>query len=50
MKMQMLIAVVALILAIVIFVFAEGARRYYSGGFFALVSIVNLLMAMKKRS
>ena len=50
MKIQILIAVACLILAIAIFAFADGARRIYSGGFFALVGIVNLYMATKKKS
>ncbi len=50
MKIQLLLAIACLILAVVIFVFADGARRIYSGGFFALVGVVNLLMAMKKKS
>lgn len=50
MKKQMIIAIVSLILAIVIFVFAEGARRIYSGGFFALIGLVSLYLATRKKT
>jgi len=47
--MPLFIAIACLILAIVIFAFADGTKRIYSGGFFALLGIVNLLMATKKK-
>lgn len=50
MKTKLLIAIACLILAVVIFVFAEGARRLYSGGFFALIGLVGLYLAAKKKS
>jgi hypothetical protein len=50
MKLHIFIAIVSLILAIVIFTFADGAKRIYSGGFFALIGIVNLLMATKNKT
>lgn len=36
-------------LAIVVFVFAEGHRRWYSGLFFAIVGIVMLVNAFRGR-
>jgi hypothetical protein len=50
MKIQLVLAIACLILAIVIFVLADGARRIYSGGFFALMGIVTLCMATMKKS
>jgi len=50
MKIQLILATACVILAIVIFVFAEGARRIYSGGFFALMGLVTLYMATRKKS
>jgi hypothetical protein len=50
MKIRLTLAIVCLILAIGIFLFADGAKRIYSGGFFALLGLVNLYMATKKIS
>jgi hypothetical protein len=49
MKKQIYIAIVCFLLAIIIFIFADGAKRIYSGGFFTLLGIVNILMATKKK-
>jgi hypothetical protein len=49
-KVHIAAAIVGIALAIAIFVFADGARRYYSGGFFAVVGIVNIIAALKGRS
>lgn len=49
-KTQLVIGVICLALAAVIFVFAEGARRIYSGGFFTVVGAVVLLNARWGRS
>ena len=43
-------AVTCFALALVIFVFASGARRIYSGGFFTVLGIVNVLAATKKNA
>jgi len=48
-KKALIIGIVFLILAAVVFVFADGARRYYSGGFFALLGIVLILNAGLRR-
>ena len=50
MKIQIVLGFSCLLLAIVIFIFADGARRFYSGGFFTLIGIVTLLMSMNKKS
>lgn len=42
---QILLSIVFFILAIVIFVFASGARRVYSGVFFTLLGIAILVSA-----
>jgi hypothetical protein len=44
-KTQLVIGVICLALAAVIFVFAEGARRIYSGAFFTVLGIVMVLNA-----
>jgi len=49
-KTQLAIGVICLVLAAVIFVFAEGARRIYSGGFFTVIGVVMLLNARWGRS
>jgi hypothetical protein len=49
-KTQLAIGVICLALAAVIFVFAEGARRIYSGAFFTVIGVVMLLNAKWGRS
>lgn len=49
-KTQLVIGVICLALAAVIFVFAEGARRIYSGAFFTVIGVVMLLNAKWGRS
>ena len=39
--------ILCIALAVVIFVFAEGLRRWYSGIFFALIGIVAILGALR---
>ncbi len=39
---QILLSIVSFILAIIIFAFASGARRIYSGLFFTFIGIVNI--------
>lgn len=50
MKKQVLTGIFALIVAAIIFVFADGAKKYYSGGFFVIIGIVNLCMAAKTKT
>ena len=49
-KLNVYVAIACFALAIVIFVFASGARRIYSGGFFTVVGAVNVAVAMKKKN
>ena len=46
----MLPGLVCLALAAVIFIFADGHRRLYSGGFFAILGVVLLLNARRCRT
>jgi len=46
-KLPLVLAVASFVLAIIIFVFAEGARSIYSGAFFVLIGIVLLLNARR---
>ena len=49
-RRQTVIGAICLVLAAVIFVFAEGARRIYAGSFFALLGVVTLASAMRSGS
>jgi len=44
---QKLLSIVSFVLAIIIFVFASGARRIYSGLFFALLGIAIIVNAKR---
>jgi hypothetical protein len=44
-KSLVLCGVIALVIAVIVFVFASGARRIYSGIFFAVLGIVLLSQA-----
>jgi hypothetical protein len=46
-KVNVIAAIVCLAVAVVIFVYADGARRIYSGGLFAVLGVVNVIAAMK---
>lgn len=41
------LGIICLGLAVAVFVFAEGLRRWYSGGFFAVMGIVMLVNAYR---
>ena len=41
----LVLGIACLVLAVVILVFADGARRWYSGAFFAVLGVVLLLNA-----
>jgi putative Ca2+/H+ antiporter (TMEM165/GDT1 family) len=43
----LIFAIVSFILAAVIFIFADGARRWYSGGFFLIIGVALLLNAKR---
>lgn len=44
-NLNLILGIAFLVLAVVVFVLADGARRWYSGGFFALLGIILLLNA-----
>ena len=43
-------AIASLLFAAVILVWGEGLRRWYSGGFFALIGIIMLINARRWRT
>lgn len=47
-KLPLIIAVVCFLLAVAVFVFAEGPRAIYSGLFFAMIGVVVLWTAKRK--
>ena len=47
-KMPLTLGIACLALAAVIFVFAGGVRRVYSGIFFAVIGVVSVVNAMRK--
>jgi hypothetical protein len=42
------LAIACFVLAVVIFVFASGGPRIYSGGFFTILRVVNVILARKR--
>jgi hypothetical protein len=46
-KTAIVLGILCLVLAAVILVFADGLRRWYSGGFFALMGVVMLVNARR---
>jgi hypothetical protein len=44
-RTQLIVGLTCLALSIVIFILADGLRRYYSGGFFLLLAVVFLVNA-----
>jgi hypothetical protein len=46
-RTPLVIAALCIVLAVLIFVFAEGARRLYAGAFFAVLGVV---VAMNAKS
>lgn len=44
-KLAVVLGVLFLLLAVIVLVFADGLRRWYSGLFFALIGTVTLLNA-----
>jgi hypothetical protein len=48
-KVGLVLGVVLIVLALIIFVFAEGLRRWYSGIFFATIGTVTLVNALRWR-
>jgi hypothetical protein len=48
-KLPLILAFVSFIVAIIVLVFADGARSIYSGLFFVLIGVVLLLNARKSQ-
>jgi hypothetical protein len=48
-KVALVFGILFIVLAVVIFVFADGLRRWYSGIFFALIGTVALVTALVRR-
>jgi hypothetical protein len=48
-KLSLVTGLLCVVLAIVILVFAEGLRRWYSGLFFALIGVLSLVNARRWR-
>ncbi len=46
-KINIYVAIVSFIIAIVIFIYASGASRIYSGSFFAVIGVVNIIAAAR---
>ena len=44
-KMVLILGILCTVLAVIVFVFADGLRRWYSGLFFVLIGAVTLLNA-----
>jgi hypothetical protein len=48
-RMVLVLGVLFILLALVILVFADGLRRWYSGIFFGIIGTVTLLNALRRR-
>ena len=48
-KLALVLGVLFILLALIILVFAEGLRRWYSGIFFAIIGTVTLLNALRRK-
>ncbi len=48
-KMALVSGIVCIVMAVIVFTFAEGLRRWYSGGFFALMATVMLVNSLRWR-
>ena len=49
-RMNLIVGIIFSLLAIIVFVFADGLRRWYSGVFFAIIAVVMILNAMGWRN
>jgi len=47
--MYLVLGILFIVLAVIIFVFADGLRRWYSGIFFAMIGTVILVNTLRKR-
>jgi len=48
-KVGLVLGVLFIVLALIILVFADGLRRWYSGIFFAIIGTVTLVRALRRR-
>ena len=48
-KLALISGVLWIVLAVIVFIFADGLRRWYSGIFFALLGTVTLINALRWR-
>lgn len=48
-KLALATAILCIVLAIVVFVFVDGLRRWYSGIFFTIIGTVMLVNALRWR-
>lgn len=48
-KVALITAVICAVMTVVVFVFADGLRRWYSGIFFAVLALVMLLNTLRWR-
>ena len=48
-KVALVSGILCIVLAAIVFVFADGLRRWYSGGFFAITGTVMLVNALRWR-
>ena len=48
-KLALVLGVLFILLALIILVFADGLRRWYSGIFFAIIGTVILVNALRSR-
>lgn len=46
-KVSLIIGLLCLVVAVMVFVFADGLRRYYSGIFFVIIGAVSLTNAWR---
>ncbi len=49
-RSSLVIGLIFLVLAVVIFIFADGLRRYYSGGFFLMLAVFLIWSSRRKTS
>lgn len=48
-KIELIIGTICLALAVIIFIYAEGLRRWYSGMFFAIIAVAMFLNAWRRQ-
>jgi membrane protein implicated in regulation of membrane protease activity len=48
-KVALVTGILCIMVAVIVFVFADGLRRWYSGIFFALIGTVMLVSAVRWR-